>query len=1016
MPIAALSENTVHAIASTQVLTDSHSLVKELIDNALDARASAIFIEISPNTLDVIQVKDNGYGIAPVDRPLVCKRHCTSKIKCFDDIVNIGGHSLGFRGEALASAADMSGLVVITTKVEGEPTAVSHKIGRKGDIESEERTSHAVGTTVRIVDFLKSIPVRRQTALKQTTKTLSNIRKTIQAYALARPATRYSLKVLKAKNDKGCFTYAPKSEASVVDAATKLFGTKVVDQCQWRVWTTHERVPLHEEQCVNHTTNPEDPFMIEALLPAPSCDVRAISGIGQYVSVDSRPVSSNRGTLKQIVGIYKSYLRSSSDSGEKIVDPFLYLNVVCPPGSYDANIEPAKNDILFCDALLVSKHLESFFRVTYGELQTTTSRDRVSKPSAPKEQEFGVLLARTHEARDISLSEAPSHPEGGDAKSDKNSNILLPRVPSLSADVVNRAEPIPSRDEQATSIAGVPVSQTPREKNQAGSPSRSSNWDHDMFVGSDNEEMDLFVAPDHHCKGRRMPDLEEQAELQDVRVSNPWTIAKTNAPIRPQAKQLSNKQLLTPARQSYDRDSTSELSPASMIGYSDPKTHSLQTQRPSEDDFAERDLSSSSPERFPYPLAARASRSGDYASKTLKASNRERYGSGALDTWVQKSLGSCGCNSTSSLDDNADIDRETSASCNHDIVSARTILGGTTTYPIQEAPSRHRRSSPKKQTSSGINKPFKSPLNDPGRNWFDTGSKRSRQSWKPEGAIGTQATRNINAGLDLPNDEIESVAGLNPEQPSMHPDLAISLDYESRKALAMQQRKVHLMRQAALEKERSLGLGENLGENLVEGSTIVNTPHKNRYKKALAALHPPDKAPDTAESPGQPSAFEPGDARQYLLRVQEREQEAGGRATVSPSHVSTSKRRKTAMLPLETIRDEWNMRDLVLQVHDMKTDDIAPRVAQAKNSDEYISSGIIAAGLVAGKTIETVRAWESEIRSLVCRNYRSGTTGRGQEAPAAAPAQFPVELWPTMQDYLAGQGLNSGEKRQADFA
>lgn len=135
MPIAALPENTVHAIGSTQVLTDSHSVVKELIDNALDARASAIFIEISLNTLDTIQVKDNGYGIAPIDRPLVCKRHCTSKITNFDDIAEIGGRSLGFRGEALASAAEISGLVIMTTKVEGEPTAVSQKIGRRGDIE-----------------------------------------------------------------------------------------------------------------------------------------------------------------------------------------------------------------------------------------------------------------------------------------------------------------------------------------------------------------------------------------------------------------------------------------------------------------------------------------------------------------------------------------------------------------------------------------------------------------------------------------------------------------------------------------------------------------------------------------------------------------------------------------------------------------------------------------------------------------------------------------------------------------
>ena len=727
------------------------------------------------------------------------------------------------------------------------------------------------------------------------------------------------------------------------------------------------------------------------------------------MSVDSRPVSPARGTLKQIVGIYKSYLRNSSSNGEKIVDPFLCFNIVCPIGSYDANIEPAKNDVLFCDPSLVAKHLESFFRDTYGELQTSTLGPRVSKPYTPIEQAFDVPLTRTPQGRDGSLSDAPSHPKRGDTRSVNENHISLPRVQSLVTNVANRAEPIPSRDERAISIAALPVSQISRKKDQAEPPSSSRNKGLDLFVGDEDEAMDLFVAPDHHGDGARMPDLREQAGLQDVRVSNPWTIAKTNAPIRPQAKQPSNRQLLTPARQSYDRDITSELSPASMIGNSDLKSHSLQTKPSAEDDFPERNLSSSSPERFPYPLAARASRSGDYALKALKASDRERYGSGALDTWVQKSLDSSDRNPISSLDDDSDIDREPSTSRNYDIVSARTMIEGTPTKAISEAPSRHRRSLPKKQTNSGINKPFKCPLNDPSGNRFDIESKRPKESRKPGGIVGAQTTRNIKAGLDPPNDEIESVAGLNAEQSSMHPDLATSLEYESRKALAMQQRKVHLMRQAALEKERLL----EMAENLVDEPSIINTPHTNRYKKAVAALHPIDKASATADSVDQASTFEPGDARQYLLHVQESKREADGRAIISPSSTSNSKRKKTAMLPLEIIREEWSTRDLVLQVHDMKTMDIARRVAQVRNSDEYISSGVIAAGLMAGKTVETVRAWESQMRSLVCRNYRSGTIGNGRKVPAGAPAQFHVELWPTMQDYLARQEPSSGEKRLA---
>lgn len=132
MTIAALPENAVRPIVSTQILTDPASLVKELVENALDAGATAVYVEISTNTLDKIQVKDNGHGIPPADRALVCKRYCTSKIRGLDDLKDIGSRSLGFRGEALASAVEMSSKVTLTTRIEGEATAMNLEYDREG--------------------------------------------------------------------------------------------------------------------------------------------------------------------------------------------------------------------------------------------------------------------------------------------------------------------------------------------------------------------------------------------------------------------------------------------------------------------------------------------------------------------------------------------------------------------------------------------------------------------------------------------------------------------------------------------------------------------------------------------------------------------------------------------------------------------------------------------------------------------------------------------------------------------
>lgn len=132
MPIEALPETTTRALGSSLVLNDAKSVIKELVDNALDARATTISIEISANTLDIIQVKDNGTGINVQDRQLLCKRGCTSKIRTIEDLSRLGGTFLGFRGEAMASIVELSQAVVVTTCVDGETVGTSIKYAPSG--------------------------------------------------------------------------------------------------------------------------------------------------------------------------------------------------------------------------------------------------------------------------------------------------------------------------------------------------------------------------------------------------------------------------------------------------------------------------------------------------------------------------------------------------------------------------------------------------------------------------------------------------------------------------------------------------------------------------------------------------------------------------------------------------------------------------------------------------------------------------------------------------------------------
>lgn len=106
--------------------------------------------------------------------------------------------------------------------------------------QSVQRASHPVGTTVRVTDLFKHIPVRRQTTLKNTTKTLARVKRLIQEYAAAQPSKRLSLKVLKAKNENGNWMYAPKPNAGLLDAALKIAGTDVASTCVLKHWPIPE--------------------------------------------------------------------------------------------------------------------------------------------------------------------------------------------------------------------------------------------------------------------------------------------------------------------------------------------------------------------------------------------------------------------------------------------------------------------------------------------------------------------------------------------------------------------------------------------------------------------------------------------------------------------------------------------------------------------------------------------------------------------------------------------------------
>ncbi|KAK4550257.1 hypothetical protein LTR36_003224 [Oleoguttula mirabilis] len=488
MAIQKLGDTVVRTIGASQVLTDPAALVKELLDNALDAHATSIAIEIHNNTLDIIQVRDNGHGIAPDDRSMVAMPNCTSKLVDINDLKDLGGVSLGFRGQALASAAELSGSLTISTRVEGEQVATALKISQSGEVVGQERASLPVGTTVRITDFIKSSPVRRQVALKNNEKCLKKIKQTLQAYAFARPHVRLSLRVLKAKNDKGNWMYAPKPGGNVEDAAMKIVGSACVSQCTWSVI---------EEQG----------FTLQAFLPRSDAEPSKVSSIGAFISIDARPVSAARGTLRQVVKIFRDSLKAANTAFDGVKEPFIYMRIACPSASYDPNIEPAKDDVLFEDPDVVVAAARQLFAGVYPVKEAASAR--AADDSATQTQQLSRPRP-THDDEDdfVTSLELP-----------KNSVLHQPRqAHEETTDMGQLCTPLPTSD-----AIGVGMNDEPLARPQRIFRSN--------MYGCDEEDLEFLDA--RPPAGHTEADFEELRQARkDVSVSNPWVVAKMNATIR----------------------------------------------------------------------------------------------------------------------------------------------------------------------------------------------------------------------------------------------------------------------------------------------------------------------------------------------------------------------------------------------------------------------------------------------------------------------------------------------------
>jgi DNA mismatch repair protein MutL len=315
MPIRILDKATINHIAAGEVVERPASVVKELVENALDAGATQIGVEIRGGGINLIRVVDNGLGIPSGEVALAFERHATSKIRGAGDLQTIA--SLGFRGEALPSIAAVAE-VELSTCFEGEKAGTSVSL-EGGVITQKESVSRPHGTTVTVRNLFKRVPARLK-FLKSVATETGHVANVVSQYALAYPEVAFDLTV------DGRENLRTSGKGKLRDAVIDVYGAALAGRM----------LPVVEAS--------------EVWQGGRALDIKVTGMVGiPEVARAGRDFLSFFVNRRWVNHRILSYAVEEAYSGLMMTGrhPVAVLDITVPPGEVDVNIHPAKSEVKF---------------------------------------------------------------------------------------------------------------------------------------------------------------------------------------------------------------------------------------------------------------------------------------------------------------------------------------------------------------------------------------------------------------------------------------------------------------------------------------------------------------------------------------------------------------------------------------------------------------------------------------------------------------------------------------------
>jgi DNA mismatch repair protein MutL len=388
--IRVLSDQVANQIAAGEVVERPASVVKELLENSLDAGATRIRIEVEGGGRKLIRIVDDGQGMVRDDALLAFERHATSKLHSSDDLLAI--RTLGFRGEALPSIASVSRLTLETRAAEDDAGTTVEIAG--GKILRVEDAGLPVGTTIAVRDLFYNTPARRK-FLKSEQTELGHIAALVTHYALAHPERHFEL-----HSATQALLVAP-SVATSGDRLFQIFGRE----------TAELMLPTAAEIDFAHAGLPEPPpwkreadyapaepgfLRLSGFVSKP--ELQKLNRNSVYVFVNQRLVR-DRVVLHALAEAYRNIIPPTSF-------PVVLLFLEMPPQEVDVNVHPAKTEVRFRQSSFVHDFIRDSVRTTL-----MTARPAASFATALGEAHGGVGIAQASSSLLLDVSPMPGAPD-----------------------------------------------------------------------------------------------------------------------------------------------------------------------------------------------------------------------------------------------------------------------------------------------------------------------------------------------------------------------------------------------------------------------------------------------------------------------------------------------------------------------------------------------------------------------------------------------------------------------------